>query len=204
MNVPDAAFQVLHIAHERVAVDANQRVHAQRLDAQGKAQLAARLQIGVGPEYNEVGIAKLFKGEKFLRERLVLLNVDLAGSAARTGNAQQSENSREPGGAELVASECLQQIEDQIRPAPPESGEQFRQAGMYAQNGNLMAFASQACRDLSDYFIALAGAFTLEMGQNRDSHWRAPRTWSRATGIRGANRMPMAGRNGIAVASKDT
>jgi hypothetical protein len=41
---------------------------------------------------------------------------------------------------------------------------------MHAQNGNLMALASQGCRDLSDYFVALAGAFTLEMGQNRDSH----------------------------------
>src|SRR4051794_34606306 len=76
---------------QRFAVDADRGVGAERLDEQRHPQVAAGLEARVLREDREIGGAYLVKGEELLGERLVLLDVELAGAAAGVGHAEQIE-----------------------------------------------------------------------------------------------------------------
>ena len=116
VDVRHAFHELLGVAHERALVDADRRVHAQRLDEERHAQVAAGLEVGLRVERGEVRVGNLLEREQLLRQRLVLLEEDLAGSAAGVGQLEQVEHARDSHrAAQDVVAERLDEIEHELR-----------------------------------------------------------------------------------------
>ena len=168
--VADAVDHLGGAVDERFGVDADGGVHAQRLDEQRQTQAAGRLQRGVLREHGEFRVAHAVEGEQLLGQRLVLLDVELAGAATGVRQTHQVEEADDADGAELVVAERLHEVENEVGLSPFQPGRQLSNVAVDAEDGNLVLALFQGLGDLIHHDVIFRVAFVFEIRQDGDIH----------------------------------
>ena len=160
------------VVHQRLAADAERGVGAERLDEERHPQIAAGLERLLPGEDREPGIEDVLERQELLGEPLVLAEIELAGAAAGVLEAEQIEQAGDGNVAEDVVAEHLHEIEDQVRLAAGQPGDQPLDVAVDAEDGDPVPQAPERPGHLgNDRLVVLrVFVFAVEIGQDGDLH----------------------------------